>query len=72
MVLPKGKCQPLNFGKLKGKHEMKYQLNDGRIMTEDELKALYCSMHPYHNKDIEFGFWLYFAVERGTIKEVRE
>mgnify|MGYP003295466234 CR=1 FL=1 len=51
---------------------MKYQLNDGRIMTEDELKALYCSMHPAHNKDYEFDFWLYFAVERGTIKEVRE
>lgn len=51
---------------------MKYQLNDGRIMTEDELKALYCSMHPAHNKDIEFDFWLYFAVERGAIREVRE
>lgn len=52
--------------------KMKYQLNDGRTMTEDELRALYCSMYPAHNKDIEFGFWLYFAVERGTIKEVRE
>lgn len=51
---------------------MKYQLNDGRIMSEDELKALYCSMHPAHNKYIEFDFWLYFAVDRGTIKEVRE
>lgn len=51
---------------------MKYQLNDGRIMTEDELRALYCSMTPAHNKDIEFHFWLDFVVERGTIKEVRE
>lgn len=50
---------------------MKYQLNDGRIMTEDELKALYCSMNPTHNKDIEFDFWLYFAVERGAIKVVK-
>ena len=51
---------------------MKYRLNDGRIMTEDELKALYCSMLPAHNKDIDFDWWLYFAVERGAIKEVRE
>ena len=51
---------------------MKYQLNDGRTMTEDELRALYCSIYPAHNKDISFDFWLYFAVERGTIKEVRE
>lgn len=51
---------------------MKYKLNDGRIMSEDELKALYCSMHPDHIKEIEFEFWLYFAVDRGTIKEVRE
>ena len=50
---------------------MKYQLNDGRIMSEDELKVLYCSMHPAHNKDIEFVFWLYFAVERGAIKVVK-
>lgn len=63
---------PFNFRKAKGNHGMKYQLNDGRIMTEDELKALYCSIHPAHNKDIEFDWWLYFAVERGTIKEVRE
>jgi hypothetical protein len=41
-------------------------------MTEDELKVLYCSMHPDHNKDIDFDWWLYFAVEKGTIKEVRE
>lgn len=51
---------------------MKYKLNDGRIMTDDELRALYCSISPFHNKDTEFGLWLYFAVERGTIKEVRE
>ncbi len=51
---------------------MKYQLLDGRIMTEDEMKALYCSMYPFHNKDIEFDFWLYFAVERGAIREVME
>lgn len=51
---------------------MKYKLNDGRIMSEGELRALYCSMCPAHNKDTEFDFWLYFAVERGTIKEVRE
>lgn len=70
MVLPKGKCQPLNFGKLKGKHEMKYQLNDGRIMSEDELKVLYCSMTPTRYKDIEFYFWLSFVVEKGTIKEI--
>lgn len=50
---------------------MKYQLNDGRIMTEDELKALYCSISPSHNKDIEFDFWLYFAIEYGAIKEVK-
>ena len=50
---------------------MKYRLNDGRIMTEDELRALYCSICPDHNKEIEFKFWLYSAVERGTIKEVR-
>ena len=53
-------------------NKMKYQLNDGRIMSEDELKALYCSIHPDHNKDIDFDWWLYFAVERGTIKEVKE
>jgi hypothetical protein len=47
---------------------MKYQLNDGRIMTEEELKALYCSMHPAHNKDIEFALWRDSAVERGTIR----
>jgi hypothetical protein len=47
---------------------MKYQLNDGRIMSEDELKALYCSMNPDHNKDIEFHFWLTFMIERGTIR----
>ena len=51
---------------------MKYRLNDGRIMTEDELKALYCSMHPAHNKDIEFDFWLYFRVWFGEIKEIKE
>lgn len=51
---------------------MKYQLNDGRIMSEDELKVLYCSIHPYHNTDIDFDWWVYFALERGTIKEVRE
>jgi hypothetical protein len=51
---------------------MKYQLNDGRILSKDELKALYCSMHPAHNRDIEFGFWLYFEVEIGAIREVRE
>ena len=51
---------------------MKYQLNDGRIMSEDELRALYSSMSPAHNKEIEFEFWLYFVIERGTIKEVRE
>lgn len=50
---------------------MKYKLNDGRIMTEDELKALYCSMHPAHNNDIEFDWWLYFAVEKRVIKEVK-
>ena len=71
MVLPKGKSIP-KFLQLKGKHEMKYQLNDGRIMTEDELKALYCSIHPDHNKETDFDWWLYFAVERGTIREVRE
>lgn len=47
---------------------MKYKLNDGRIMTEDELMALYCSMNHAHNKDIEFDFCIYFAVERGTIR----
>ena len=51
---------------------MKYQLNDGRIMNEEELRALYCSIFPAHNKEIEFKLWLYFVVERGTIKEVRE
>jgi hypothetical protein len=51
---------------------MKYQLNDGRIMSEGELKVLYCSINPAHNKDIEFGFWLYSAIERGAIREVRE
>lgn len=50
---------------------MKYQLNDGRIMTEDELKALYCSIYPAHNKDYEFDLWLYFAVEQRVIKEVK-
>ena len=51
---------------------MKYQLNDGRIMSEDELRALYCSICPAHNKEIEFRFWLYSAIERETIKEVTE
>lgn len=46
---------------------MKYKLNDGRIMSLDELRALYCSMSPAHNKDIEFDFLLYFSVERWTI-----
>lgn len=55
-----------------GGFKMKYKLNDGRIMTEDELRALYCSIFPSHNKDTDFGLWLYFAVERGTIKEVSE
>ena len=50
---------------------MKHQLNDGRVMTEDELKALYCSISPAHNKDIEFDFWLYFEIECGAIKEVK-
>lgn len=49
---------------------MKYQLNDGRIMSEGELKALYCSMHPAHNKDIEFDFWLYFKIECGAIRTI--
>jgi hypothetical protein len=51
---------------------MKYQLKDGRIMSKNELRALYCSIFPSHNKDTEFGLWLYFAVETGKIKEVRE
>ena len=51
---------------------MKYELNDGKIMNEGELKALYCSIYPYHNKNIEFDFWLYSALERGTIKEIKE
>lgn len=55
-----------------GGFEMKYKLNDGRTMSVDELRALYCSIFPYHNKDTEFGLWLYFAVETGKIKEVRE
>ena len=49
---------------------MKYQLNDGRIMSLDELRALYCSMSPAHNKEIEFRFWLTFVIDRGTIKVV--
>ena len=51
---------------------MKYKLNDGRIMTKDELRSLYCSIFHSHNKDTEFGLWLYVAVETGKIKEVRE
>jgi hypothetical protein len=50
--------------------KMKYKLNDGRTMSVDELRALYCSISPSHNKDTEFGLWLYFAVEQGTIKEI--
>ena len=50
---------------------MKYKLNDGWIMSKDDLRALYCSISPAHNKDIEFEFWLCFAVERGTIQEVK-
>lgn len=50
---------------------MKYQLNDGRIMSEGELRALYCSINPAFNDDIEFALWRDSAVERGTIKEVK-
>jgi hypothetical protein len=57
---------------MKGKHGMKYQLNDGRIMTEDELRDLwYANTHSPKKTDIEFDWWLYFAVERGAIREVR-
>lgn len=52
---------------------MKYQLNDGRIMTEDELRDLwYANTNCPKKTDLAFDWWLYFKIECGAIKEVRE
>lgn len=49
---------------------MKYQLLDGRIMSDDELRALYFANKP-NASEIAFDFWLYFKIECGAIREVK-
>ncbi len=52
---------------------MKYQLLDGRIMSEDELRDLWLANTKCKNiTDCTFDFWLYFKVECGAIREVKE
>lgn len=56
-----------------GGERMKYQLHDGRIMSEDELRELWlANTHCKNIKDCTFDFWLYFKVECGAIKEIKE
>lgn len=51
---------------------MKYQLNDGRAMSYDELRDLwYANTHSPKKTDLAFEFWLYFKIECGAIKEVK-
>ena len=51
---------------------MKYQLNDGRILSKKELKVLLYSDGFCDHRDIEFLFWLDFLIERGKIIEIKE
>lgn len=52
---------------------MKYQLLDGRIMSEDELRDLWLANTKCKNiTDCTFDFWLYFKVECRAIREVKE
>jgi hypothetical protein len=49
---------------------MKYLWNNV-VYTEDELRELYLKAKP-ESSEIAFGFWLYFKVEQGVIKEVEK